>query len=111
MVFKLMFKSWTTTVSLILGLLMGLFVLVFSQRLPAKVPLFYSLPWGENQLVDREQLLILPATIILITLFNLIVSWQLHTSQIFFKKILNLTSVLISIILTITFIKIVYIFL
>lgn len=106
-----MVNSWATSVSLLLGFLITLFVLIFSNFLPAKVPLFYSLPWGDNQLASKEQLLILPATIVLIALFNLVISWQLHLSQIFFKKALNISSVTVSIILTITFVKIVLIFL
>ena len=34
--------------------------LVFRTSLPPQVPLFYSLPWGEGQLVQPSQLLLLP---------------------------------------------------
>jgi len=109
--FKLMIDSWATTIPILLALLISMFIVIFASLMPSKMPLFYSLPWGDSQLGSSEQLLILPAIIVLITLFNLILSWQLHPSQIFFKKILNFSSILVSIILTITFIKIVIIFL
>jgi len=106
-----MLHSWITTTPILLALFITLFIAIFANFLPPKIPLFYSLPWGDSQLGSKEQLLILPAIIVLITLSNLIISWQLHSSQIFFKKILIFSSVLISLILTITFFKIVLIFL
>ncbi len=109
--FNLMTHSWVTTVPILLALFITLFIAIFANFLPPKIPLFYSLPWGDSQLGSKEQLLILPAIIVLITLSNLIISWQLHPSQFFFKKILIFSSMLISLILTITFIKIVFIFL
>ena len=95
---------------LLLSLLLAVFILVSKNFLPPKLPLFYSLAWGEEQLVNSEQLLIIPATITLITLFNLIASWQLHPQQVFFKKILLIASWLSSLILLITFLKIILIF-
>lgn len=94
----------------LLSLLMTLFIVIAFRFLPPKLPLFYSLPWGEKQLAGKFQLLIIPAIIISVAFFNLIISRQLHPSQVFFKKILLLSSVLISLILTITFLKIVFIF-
>lgn len=104
-------RSWLITLPLLLALIITLFIVIFARFLPPKLPLFYSLPWGDDQLVSIQQLLILPATIALITLFNLTVSWQLHQTQSLFKKILQFCSVLVSLILTITFFRIVFIFL
>lgn len=88
-----------------------MFILIFFRHLPPKLPLFYSLPWGDEQLANHQQFLIIPASIALIALLNLIISWQLHPSQVFFKKILLTSSLLNSFILTITFVKIFLIFL
>lgn len=98
------------SIPIILSLMITLFVLFFGENLPPKLPLFYSLPWGENQLGNHQQFLIIPGVIALITLLNLILSWQLHSSQLFFKKILIYSSWLISLILFITFLKIIFIF-
>lgn len=110
-----MFKSdkinlWLSLPPLILSLILGLFIVLSGNLLPPKLPLFYSLPWGDNQLATRWQFLIIPSSIILITLFNLIVSWHLHPSQVFFKKILLFSSLLISTLFAITFFKIILIF-
>lgn len=98
---------WIIITPLILSLIITLTILLF-KFLPPKLPLFYSLPWGEGQLATHQQFLIIPASISLITLLNLIISWQLHPSQVFFKKMLLLLPLVISLILIITLIKIVF---
>jgi|SRR3989304_8817961 len=108
-----MFKKlhiWLIVTPLILSLVIILVIGVFLRFLPPRLPLFYSLAWGEEQLVTHQQFLIIPASITLITLLNLIISWQLHPSQIFFKKVLLLSSIIVSLILTVTFIKIIFTF-
>ena len=101
---------WINAIPLLSSLFITLFVAISSKFLPPKLPLFYSLAWGDNQLANHQQLLIIPALISLIALLNLIISWQLHDSQRFFKRILIFLSLLISLILTITFFKIILIF-
>lgn len=91
-------------------LIMTLFILVFFRFLPAKLPLFYSLPWGERQLADHLQFMILPAILAVITLLNVAISSHLHQQQSFFKKVLIGTTILSTVILIITFIKIVFLF-
>lgn len=85
-------------------------VLLIIQFLPPKLPLFYSLPWGEKQLATPTQFFILPAAVVLITLINLGLSWQLHPSQLFFKKILLGASYICTLLLITTFIRIIHIF-
>lgn len=91
----------------ILSIILTIIIIFFLGYLPPKLPLFYSLPWGEGQLATHQQFLIIPAIIGLITLLNLVISWQLHPSQSFFKRILFLSSIIITLILSATFIKIV----
>lgn len=102
---------WISFIPLLLCILITLFIAILAKLLPPRLPFFYSLPWGEKQLGSREQLLILPASITLVVLCNLIISWQLHSSQKIFKKILVFSSLLVSLILTVTFFKIILIFL
>lgn len=101
---------WTTVLPFALALIISLIILLFFRFLPPKLPLFYSLSWGDKQLANYLQFFIIPAIIILITLLNLIISWHLHFAQLFFKKILITTTLISTLILTITFIKIVLIF-
>lgn len=82
-----------------------------SANLPPKLPLFYSLPWGESQLVDKDQFLLLPATLALINLVNILIASFLHPAQVVLKRTLVLSLFFIDTILVITFIKILLIFL
>lgn len=93
-----------------MSFLIIILILALFKFLPPKLPLFYSLPWGEKQLAGKEQLLIIPASIALVALGNLIFSWQLHASQLLFKKILFFSSLLISLLLVVTFFRIILIF-
>lgn len=96
--------------SFALAISMSAGILLFSRFLPESLPLFYSLPWGERQLASHLQFLIIPATAILVTLINLTVKKQLHASQSFLKLALDLTSFIVTVILLITFLKIILIF-
>lgn len=86
-------------------------ILLIFEFLPSRLPLFYSLRWGEEQLVSHQQFYIIPASIILIALLNLMIIWKLPPSLSFLKKILVFSTNVTVIILTVTFIKIVLIFL
>lgn len=101
---------WIIFMPILFSLLIALTILILIRFLPPKLPLFYSLPWGEKQLAQNQQLLIIPGSIALLSLSNLIISWQLHHQQKFFQNILLFSSLLVSIILSITFFKIILIF-
>lgn len=101
---------WTTLFTGFVAIILSLYILFFFRFLPDKLPLFYSWPWGEKQLGTHQQFLIIPATVILVTLVNLIISKQLHPAQSFLKQALLLASLIITLILTVTFIKIVIVF-
>lgn len=52
-------EGWVEETRLVMGLMgvvwlvSGLLLLVFWKRLPPQVPWFYSLPWGEKQLISK----------------------------------------------------------
>lgn len=98
---------WIGLAILVLSLSIALIIITTLKFLPPRLPLFYSLPWGDAQLATHQQFLVIPASISIVTLLNLIIAWQLHPSQSFFKKALLLSSVTVSLILTIAFIKII----
>lgn len=92
------------------SLIIFLSLLLLYSHLPTKLPLMYSLPWGPQQLISKQQILILPAIIILISLSNIILSFGLHSEQTFLKKILLLSAAAVSLIVLITALKILTIF-
>lgn len=86
-------------------------LLIFNlTRLPSQLPMFYSLPWGEQQLVSPAQFTILPAMVVLINLVNLVASWHLHPSQLVLRRILAAQAALVAILLLVTSLKIMAIF-
>lgn len=86
-----------------------LFFLV-QNRLPQKLPLFYSLPWGQAQLSEKHQFLLLPTVLILTTLVNILLALQLHPVQMVLRRILTVSLLLTNIIIIITAFKILAIF-
>ena len=97
--------------ALLMAFVLILTILLIFEFLPARLPLFYSLPWGEGQLVSHQQFYIIPSSIILIALLNLMIIWQLPLAFGFLKKILVFSTNVTAVILTVTFTKIVLIFL
>lgn len=101
---------YPTAISLFLPLIILIFWAVNLPRLPYELPLFYSLPWGESQLATQIQFTILPSLSIAVTLTNLVILSQLHDSQKITKRILSSSSLVVSILLFISAIKIMFIF-
>ncbi len=101
---------WSTTLSIFFALFSISLWAFYYPFLPPEIPLFYSLPWGESQLTNLLQYLLLPGIILLIVLINLLLTWHLHTSQLFIKRMIALATVFISFLITLTGIKIILIF-
>jgi len=89
--------------------ILGLFLINYP-NLPTKLPLFYSLSWGEVQLVPKAEFIVLPLISTLLTFLNIFISYQLHSSQYILKRILTLNLSLINLLLVITALKILSIF-
>jgi len=79
------------------------FLLLFSWfKLPPKVPLFYSLPWGEEQLASPFYLWLLPASSLAIIIINLVFASYFSSNQLLTRVLMvtaSLYSLLASIIL------------
>ena len=91
-------------------ILLSFFLVLFLDILPPHLPLFYSLAWGETQLVQKQQFFILPAVMLLIGLINLSLASQLHSGQIALKRMLILSVLVTAIIIFISAFKILTIF-
>lgn len=61
-------------ISLILGIFLLVLVGLLWKRLPPELPLFYSLPWGESQIVNKPLLLLPPAIILLFNSLGIILT-------------------------------------
>ena len=83
-------------------------VLTFFSQLPTKVPLFYSLPWGQDQLANGQMLFLLPGICLAVLLINTIFSIVFIKSENFLSLCLNWSSVLVSIFSLITLARIIF---
>lgn len=93
-------------ISLGTSILVVLVVLLVQRFLPPQVPLFYGAPASEKQLTSSLGLIIPSLASIIISVFN--VSLTFLAKDIFIKKTLVLTTFLISIFAAITTVKIIF---
>src|SRR3972149_1522496 len=77
-------------------------------KLPSVIPLWFSLPWGEERLAKPFFLLILPIGSLLWFLINNVVAATLSSEHPIFIRLLFLTNILINILTTIVFISIIF---
>ena len=68
------FANLAVVVSLLFIVIMGGFFFIFYHQLPPQVPLFYSRPWGERQLVSPFTLLFLPFLSLVMLIINILIS-------------------------------------
>lgn len=80
-------------------------ILAIKSYLPPVIPLYYGKPSGTGQLAATNFIFIIPAIAIFISLLNLFISSS--TKDEFIKKILAVTSLIVSLMATITVTKIV----
>lgn len=96
--------TWMTLVILVF------FIIIYVWRLrdlPPQLPLFYSLPRGNDQLGNPILIALLPIFSVVITLINLIVGAYVYAEEILLARILMILGSFITILLFITFIKII----
>lgn len=96
--------------TILLFLAVATTMFISSEKLPSQLPLLYSLPWGQDQLVKKVDFMLLPGILIILLVINSLLAWQLHKSQYILKRVLTLSLVLFDIIGLITILKILTIF-
>lgn len=84
-----------------------LLVLKFNS-LPALVPLFYSEPWGESQLVPVSLLFLLPLLSVIVAVTNSLLSVFLLNSAEFSSRLLLIFSLLFSFLNLFTLTRIIF---
>ena len=90
----------------ILNLALIALIVVIQNHLPPEIPLFYGFPESEDQLAQSMWLTIPPIVALGITAVNAFISYIL--SDIFYKKILVITSFIATFFSTITVLKIIF---
>lgn len=94
----------------VLLVMLSLGLILFKwQQLPPEVPIFYSRPWGEDQLGQKEFLFLLPFISLSVFLINKFLSFFLIKEKNFFlAKISTAISFLVSFFCFFSLLKIIY---
>lgn len=100
--FLLFLFGWLTPITL--GLAYSL--LIYSQ-LPEEIPLFYSRPWGTDQLASRVYIFLPTAGTFLLGIFNFGIAISRHATDKTFSYLLTGTASLVSVLAAITTINII----
>ncbi|MDD4106415.1 MAG: hypothetical protein PHX84_00515 [Candidatus Shapirobacteria bacterium] len=77
-------------------------------NLPQQVPLYYSLPWGESQLVSASTLFLIPTLSIVLFFVNHLFAIGYSEKNPLLSKLLILNSLLVSFFFLFTLLKIIY---
>ena len=88
-------------------LLIAVVFLFAWQRLPPQLPLFYSLPRGEEQLGSKLSFFLLPLISFFVGIINLFLAMTIFEQYPFASKLLLWTSLAVSFLIGLTFLKIV----
>ena len=92
--------SHTTLKITILSFFVLIFLIIWKwPNIPSMIPLWYSKPWGQDQLAPSWWLLILPFFSISIFFFNLLVCILFTSSQRIFTQLLLMTSLVSSLLI------------
>ena len=76
--------------------------------LPPKIPLYYSLPWGESQLSNTSSLFLLPTISITVLFIDNLFSVSFFKNHSLISRLSTITSLLVSFFSIITLSKIVF---
>lgn len=94
-------------ISLVLLALQVLVILISWQALPPEVPLFYSRPWGKEQLIRPIGLFLIPCLSFIVFLINFAFLKFTPKKEGLLQQILISTSVLFNLMCLITLIQII----
>jgi len=78
------------------------------QRLPLQIPLWYSLPWGEDRLVSPLYLLILPFGALVWYIIGFAIALKLIREYLVFTQMLFISSLIVIILSNITLVSIIF---
>ena len=81
-------------------------LVLFWTKLPPQIPLLYSRPWGEEQLVNKSLILFLPGLATGLTLINLRIAGLCFKKNLFLSQLISWVNSVIVILAAITLIKI-----
>lgn len=100
--------SWVIKLNCIVTGLEFLILVIVWKFIPPQVPLFYSRPWGNEQLVDKKTLFLIPAASLALNIINLLLGNYFLGKEKLLAKFFIFTDFLINLLLIITFVEILF---
>lgn len=92
--------------TLVFAFLFLIILLFYYWRLPPEIPLTYSRPWGEEQLVKKTFLMVfLAMTLLIVTINNLLASF-LYSREQLLAQILTWTGTLVFFLVDVTLLRV-----
>ncbi|KKP85937.1 MAG: hypothetical protein UR89_C0038G0002 [Candidatus Roizmanbacteria bacterium GW2011_GWA2_35_8] len=88
-------------------LMIAAFIFKFNS-LPPQLPLFYTLPWGEEQLADTWMIFIIPSIMTLIYFVNGYIRKKIFIDNLLVKKIFEILNIFLIVSFTLIFIKVIF---
>jgi hypothetical protein len=76
-------------------------------KLPTLVPLFFTEPWGEARLAEREFIILLPTLSLLVVIFNVVIGKITSSTSPLLPRMLSLVSAVVALSLLISYFGIV----
>src|SRR3989344_7887566 len=93
---KTLFLNYTRLLNVLIILLCYGYLIFRIGSLPPQVPLWYTLPWGENQLTSPQSLWLIPISLSVFLVLNTLFSTLVLKEKGFLTNLLNWQGVLIS---------------
>lgn len=90
------------------NLLMGLTFLFNFNRLPPQLPLFYTRPWGEEQLVDSWVIIMIPVFANMAVFLNDYLYKRYFLGNMLVKRISDFLSIFLFLTFTLIFVKVIF---
>ena len=85
-----------------------IFTIIKFASLPPKIPLFYSKPWGQERLANREFIWLLPAILLLLILINTVLAKIFAAKILFLAQIVSITLSILTFLIFVTLLKIIF---
>lgn len=104
-------NSWFITsirLVIILAVVEASLIGLLYKHIPFQVPLFFSRPWGEEQLVPKIYLFSLPAGLIILTIVNVCVSALVYEKENLLAYLLVFSVTLVALLVSITLFQILF---
>lgn len=98
---------WTTRINLFFLLPAAAILLINWRRLPPQLPLYYSLPWGEEQLATPTILLSVFLSTVFVSAGNLVCVFFVRSVSQFYTRIVFVVGTFYTLLTVVTIIKIV----